>query len=225
MRVIRMAMAGLAALTILWTLVPTAEARAMGERKAQSNAAFDYYILALSWSPTYCEQEGAQRDDAQCSSKRRYGFVAHGLWPQNERGPNLEECAKPGWIESDTLRSVEDIMPSRGLAIHEWKKHGVCTGLTPEGYFGALRQAYESVKIPTALIKLDQWITIDPKVIEAAFVEVNPGMTDAGIATVCRSKRLREVRICLDTDLRPRACTGSAARDCRDQSVRMPPVR
>ena len=46
---------------------------------------FDYYALALSWSPSYCATNGG-RDPNQCGSGRRLGFVLHGLWPQYEKG-------------------------------------------------------------------------------------------------------------------------------------------
>src|SRR5262245_33662096 len=51
--------------------------------------AFDYYVLALSWSPTYCADGGEERNDPQCTlgqKGRPYAFVLHGLWPQYERG-------------------------------------------------------------------------------------------------------------------------------------------
>src|SRR5690606_18991341 len=48
---------------------------------------FDFYVLALSWTPSYCEAEGDRRaGDEQCSRARPYAFVVHGLWPQYERG-------------------------------------------------------------------------------------------------------------------------------------------
>ncbi len=44
---------------------------------------FDFYVLALSWSPEYCS---SNNDPQQCSIGRRLGFVLHGLWPQYNRG-------------------------------------------------------------------------------------------------------------------------------------------
>ena len=49
-------------------------------------AGFDFYVLALSWSPGYCASEGSNADENQCNSPRRYEFVVHGLWPQFEKG-------------------------------------------------------------------------------------------------------------------------------------------
>ena len=47
---------------------------------------FDFYVLALSWSPSYCEAEGAEANQQQCKAARPYAFIVHGLWPQFERG-------------------------------------------------------------------------------------------------------------------------------------------
>ncbi len=53
---------------------------------------FDYFLLTLSWSPAYCathRADPAARDE--CARHR--GFVAHGLWPQNENGSWPAFCA------------------------------------------------------------------------------------------------------------------------------------
>lgn len=57
---------------------------AIGQNK---NAPVDYYMLALSWSPAFCEKQRAQYgnnlpDSAQyqCSTKNQFGWVVHGLW-------------------------------------------------------------------------------------------------------------------------------------------------
>src|SRR5262245_2827951 len=50
---------------------------------------FDYYLMSLSWSPTYCVSH--PEDRAQCTRKG-YGFVLHGLWPQYTRGGYPQTC-------------------------------------------------------------------------------------------------------------------------------------
>src|SRR3954470_21102045 len=40
---------------------------------------FDFYVLSLSWSPSYCEAEGADANPQQCKAARPYAFVVHGL--------------------------------------------------------------------------------------------------------------------------------------------------
>src|SRR5450631_244794 len=86
---------------------------------------FDYYVLSLSWSPAFClSSPGA----AECNGPRRYGFIVHGLWPQNEEGWP-ENCAVHDSVPDDVVRGIEDLMPARGLVYHEWSAHGSCSGL------------------------------------------------------------------------------------------------
>src|SRR5436853_4552929 len=47
---------------------------------------FDFYVLALSWSPSYCEVEGGRADRVQCAPGEDLGFIVHGLWAQREHG-------------------------------------------------------------------------------------------------------------------------------------------
>ncbi len=58
---------------MLWAMA----ARAEGERAPD----FDYYVLSLSWSPTWCALEGDTRGSPQCDEAADYGWVLHGLWP------------------------------------------------------------------------------------------------------------------------------------------------
>jgi ribonuclease T2 len=57
-----------------------------------SGADFDFYVLALSWSPSYCASKGGDADPEQCGLAKPPGFTAHGLWPQFERG-SPQNCA------------------------------------------------------------------------------------------------------------------------------------
>ena len=91
---------------------------------------FDYYVLSLSWSPSWCRAEGDARDADQCDPGRRNSFVVHGLWPQYERG-YPEYCQRPApRLDRNLMRSMLDLMPAPGLIFHEWDKHGTCSGLT-----------------------------------------------------------------------------------------------
>ena len=60
---------------------------------------FDFYVLALSWSPGFCELDGDRsRNREQCGEGAGLRFVVHGLWPQNERGYPTECGAERGLI-------------------------------------------------------------------------------------------------------------------------------
>ena len=43
---------------------------------------------------------------------------------------------------------MADIMGGAGLAFYQWKKHGRCSGLSPQDYFATARRAFASVTIP-----------------------------------------------------------------------------
>ena len=186
---------------------------------------FDFYVLSLSWSPSYCEAEGEDANRQQCASARPYAFVVHGLWPQFERG-YPENCrTDEDSVDNATLRTLYDIMPSAGLIRHQWRKHGSCAGLSQDNYFDVLRAAREAVAIPAEFRRLDAHRTLDPDDAERAFLTANPALTDGGVAVTCDRRILREVRICLTKDLAFRECPEVDRRACRLDKVVMPPVR
>lgn len=185
---------------------------------------FDFYLLSLTWSPSYCEAEGGSRKDAQCESGRRYGFLVHGLWPQYERG-FPEDCPTGVSPAEADIRTLADLMPARGLVRHEWQKHGACSGLAPAGYLKTIRTAREMVRIPAAFQRIDNYVMVSPAEVEAAFVAANPGLKPDGVAVTCDGRRLREVRICMTRDLGFRACEEVDRRGCRADRVVLPPMR
>ena len=186
---------------------------------------FDYYVLALSWSPSYCEAEAERADRFQCAGGRPYHFVVHGLWPQYERGWP-ESCPSLTSAPPESLvRSMLDIMPSPGLVRHEWRKHGTCAGLSVDGYFELTRKARERVRIPPAFENIDKYVMVTPGDVETAFRTANPGLAPDAIAVTCDRRRLREVRICMTKSLEFRACEQIDRRSCRLDRAVMPPVR
>ena len=175
---------------------------------------FDYYVLSLSWSPSWCLAEGDARDADQCDPGRRKSFVVHGLWPQYERGWP-EDCRTAARDPSRReTRAMGDIMGSSGLAWYQWKKHGRCTGLAAQDYFALTRAAAGAITIPAPLAGLGRDVSLPAKVVEDAFIEANPDLTRDGITVTCRDSALQEVRICLTPDLEPRACAPDTRRDC-----------
>lgn len=175
---------------------------------------FDYYVLSLSWTPSWCAEEGDRRDAAQCDAGRGFGFSLHGLWPQYETGwPAYCRTAAEAPSRAETA-AMADIMGSGGLAWHQWRKHGVCTGLSSEAYFDLARQAYGAVTRPEVLRRITGTLRIDPAVIESAFLEANTGMEPDQITITCKSGRIQEARICLTRDLGLRDCGPDVLRDC-----------
>jgi ribonuclease T2 len=199
------------------------------DRRQNAPGAFDFYVLSLSWSPSFCEAARERGNSsrgvrAQCGS-RPYSFVVHGLWPQYDRGfPNY--CQQPApRLDRNLMTSMLDLMPAPGLIYNEWDKHGTCSGLGARAYFETIRKARAAVKIPEAYLDLTAPATLTPAEIEEAFVKANPGLSSSAIAVTCDSRRLSEVRICMSRDLQFRACEEIDRRACRRDRVMMPPVR
>jgi ribonuclease T2 len=190
---------------------------------------FDYYLLSLSWSPSYCAAEGAPRGDPQCA--RPFAFVLHGLWPEFERGWP-QDCASPdrGFVPRSVAERMRDIMPSDRLIFHAYRKHGTCSGLGVDGYFGLARRLFARVRIPRRFQDFaEERLTMEPGEIVAAFLASNPGLGPEMIAVSCggTGNRLREVRICFDRQGNFHACGSNElqSRLCRAQRVYVPPVR
>jgi ribonuclease T2 len=216
-----------AALILLGCLVTITSATARHRRSASEGepGAFDYYLLSLSWSPAFClEKPGA----AECNGPRRFGFIVHGLWPQYEKGWP-ENCNVPQRVPDNVVTGISDLMPARGLVYHEWSAHGTCSGLSPAEFFALIRRARGSVAIPTALVETSQAVEESPAAIRAAIQSANPKLPAQAIVVTCsgqESPRLREVHVCFDRDLNPRACSADAARrSCRAPTLIVPPIR
>lgn len=196
-------------------------AQADGER----SGVFDYYVLSLSWSPSWCALEGDARNSPQCDPAEDYGWVLHGLWPQYHRGwPSYCPTVEPHPSRRMSTEMV-DIMGSSGLAWHQWKKHGSCSGLSASAYYALSRQAYGSVVRPPVFRKLEKPVRLPAKIVEEAFLKANPGMEPDMVTVTCKSGRIQEVRICLSKDLTPVPCGQDTVRDCSMKDALFDPVR
>jgi ribonuclease T2 len=197
------------------------------DRQGHHPGQFDFYVLALSWSPSFCKdnEERGRQSNEQCSRGRPYSFVVHGLWPQYERG-FPRDCQMPApRLNREVMTSMLDLMPAPRLVYHEWDQHGTCSGLRAQEYFALVRKAREAVKIPENYAAPDRTLTVTPDEVEDAFVRSNPGLSRAGIAVTCGSTRLSEVRVCMSKDLKFRDCGEIDRRACRRDKLIMPPVR
>jgi ribonuclease T2 len=182
---------------------------------------FDFYVLSLSWSPSFCLAKGADSDPAQCRSSKPFDFIVHGLWPQNERG-YPEGCSSHDYPNREQIRSISDITPSAGLVRHEWEKHGGCSGLSVDDYFEVMHQARARVNIPAQFVHPGLDFSLTPSVIETAFIRANPGLNSGEISTACSHGDLTEVRICLSKDLAFHACPEVDRDACRSNLVTIP---
>lgn len=196
-------------------------AHAEGERAGE----FDYYVMALSWNASWCAREGDQRGADQCEVRHDHGFTLHGLWPQHEDGwPQFCRSSKRDPSKRET-GAMADIMGSGGLAWYQWKKHGRCSGLSGVDFLRLSRLAYAQVKRPEILRRTGKDLILPPRVIEAAFLEANPGFEADGVTVTCRAGYVQEVRICLTRDLKPRQCAPDVRRDCSARTAKFPAMR
>jgi ribonuclease T2 len=190
---------------------------------------FDFYVLALSWSPSFCEasQErgGNRRPDQQCSG-RPYAFVVHGLWPQHERGLSPANCQVPApRVSRNLVDGMLGLMPSPRLVYHEWDRHGTCTGTNAAGYFDAIRKAHARITVPAAYHESGSIRTVSAAQVADAFVAANPGLAKNSLAVTCDEKRLTGVRICMNKDFSFRECADVARRSCQRDNLTMPAMR
>ena len=188
---------------------------------------FDYYVLSLSWSPTYCADASPREGGPQCNGPRPYAFVLHGLWPQYNRGwPQSCDIGRRPWVPDRTINGMLDIMPSKQLIIHEYQKHGTCSGLSAERYFDTARRLYSGITIPARYQQPERPIQVSPGDVVADFVQANPAIKPEMISVTC-DRRLQELRICFGRDLKPTACGSNETgrKLCSRDEVVMPPVR
>ena len=182
---------------------------------------FDFYLLSLSWSPDFCAGHATA---PECSGVKKYGFVIHGLWPQDERG-YPQDCGGPPFAPGQVPASLSAVMPSQSLQRHEWTKHGTCSGLTQSEYFRTIERAYHGVNIPAPYQQPLQNIEVPPQQIKENFRRANPSISEKGISVQCTGRYLSEVRVCLSKDLQPRTCGTSIRDTCRTPTVIMRPLR
>jgi len=186
---------------------------------------FDYYVLVLGWSPTYCLIEGRLRRDTQCDAKTPHDFVLHGLWPQYDRGwPKDCYAGRRPWVPSEVIDTMRDIMPSKSLIIHEYATHGTCAGLTPEQYYDAARALYDRISLPPEFTDPEARRDLSAESVEREFLAANPWLSADMIAVTCRRDALLDIRVCFDRDLHPRKCgpNEDQRRLCRAGTINVP---
>lgn len=119
---------------------------------------FDYYTLALSWQPAFCETK-SQKPECTSQENGRFdatNFVLHGLWPNQNNDPshsfayceqpqtiintdkNRNWCSLPALpLSADVESDLNIFMPGAESCLdhHEWYKHGTCAGMSADAYF------------------------------------------------------------------------------------------
>jgi ribonuclease T2 len=114
------------------------------------------------------------------------------------------------------IEDAKGLFPDEGLARHQWRKHGTCSGESPADYYRAVRRAREMVKIPDRLERPNTMTKVLALEIERAFAETNRGLRPEMMAVECGRRLFQGIRICLTKDLRAfRACPEVDRGGCR----------
>jgi len=188
-------------------------------------SSFAYYLLTLSYAPDFCAQTPGAKDPRECGPGRHVGFVVHGLWPQGESGRGPENCGSASPVSQEIVRVTLNYNPTESLIQHEWAAHGTCTGLSSGAYLSLIRRARDSVTIPDELKAPTRELRLSPAEIAAKLAAANPDYPPGAFRVSCyRDGALQEVRICLNKDLSPRVCGGSAG-SCAAGTLLLEPVR
>ncbi len=188
---------------------------------------FDYYALVLSWSPSFCLD--GHGSDPQCTAKRPYAFVVHGLWPQYDKGwPSDCGTGREPRVPDRIVSDVIDTIPTEKLMNHEWQAHGTCSGLGMRGYFDLTRKLYKSITIPAKYSNLASPLDVTVPELRSDILKANPQLKPSMIAIDCgKNGRLKEIHFCYSKDGVPTACGRNEIQGkmCRADTVTLPPVR
>lgn len=170
-----------------------------------SKAKTDYYMLVLSWSPAFCaklQQRYAQHlpksVQYQCGETQQFGWIIHGLWPQNAKARRVAEHPRfcQGDLKPLPRELIEEFMPESPdarLLQGEWEKHGACAFKEARRYFEKQRELYQALALPNYELSgsaLLRWLKKN-----------NPSLADKNL-----NARRNELFICYDLQWQPMDC-------------------
>lgn len=209
-------------LAVIVVLLGSPPAAARHRNLAAEPGDFDYYLLSLSIAPSFCALSAGNAAKDECrsltgSAFRETPLTVHGLWPNRANvsvnrqphdcdGPPFERL--PAALQAELAR----YMPAGpGLAHYEWRKHGTCSGLSPETYFADIARLARQANATIGAAMREQGM-LENKVRIADLLKAvaarDPALAQA-IVVDCRSPRgggaplVDEIRVTLSRDLAP----------------------
>ena len=222
LRIRRMSCRKLLALLVVALFTGNACAQHRSHEADNTPGSFDYFLLTLSWAPQFCATKPGAASSSECDPTRHFGFVVHGLWPQNDNGSYPQHCGSARPVASATVQQMLGIMPSRGLIQHEWETHGTCSGLSAQDYFASIQKAFTLLQVPPEYRSLSRSMTASPALLERTFAEANHA-PQAAFRVSCNGSDFVGLEICLTKDLQYRDC-GARLRECRAPQVEVRPI-
>lgn len=197
-------------------------ARHRGDFKEAALGNFDYFLLSLSIAPSFCALSPSNHAKQECQSLTNAAFqqtplTVHGLWPNRSRtsvNRQPHDCQGPPFdpLPAGAQDGLRRYMPGGpGLERYEWRKHGACSGLSPEAYFTTIvRLAQHANDTIGAVMRSKGMLGNSVRIADllAAVGEVEPGLAPA-IVVDCQRPRgggdtlASEIRVVLSKDFRP----------------------
>ncbi len=130
------------------------------DRLKQNIVETDYYTLALSWSPAFCQKQKRNNNGKvpqhlkfQCDGSQQFGWVIHRLWPQSGKAKHIDE--HPRYCQGDlpmvaenTIKTYMPESPGATLLQGQWEKHGACAFNQPAEYFSKQKALYQELNLP-----------------------------------------------------------------------------
>jgi len=186
-------------LVVSCLMLGNASAKHHGNSPDNTPGKFDYYLLTLSWAPEFCATHRGNSSSSECDPTHHFGFVVHGLWPENEDGSYPQHCASGQTVSQDTIRQMLPIMPDRDIT-----------------------KAFTQLQIPAEYRSPAQAVSDSPSQIEQKFADANHAPATA-FRVSCSGPEFVALEVCLTKDLQYRKC-GSGVRECRVAHVSFVPV-
>lgn len=192
-----------ALLAVLILPACTRERPSASNSRQAAHAPFDYYLLALSWAPNFCATHSGGANE--CGIGRHTAFVVHGLWPQNEQGRLDQPCQSTPPVAAEVVRYALNFYPDAGLIQHEWRCHGVYSGLSARNYFSAVGRAYQSLHLPPAITGLTHDTEANAATLALQFEQANSA-PEGSFVSSCHNRELVAIEACFTRDLKLRSC-------------------
>ena len=217
----------LAALVAVLALVGPTDAE--GQRGGRDRPGeFDFYLMAFSIAPSFCTLVGDARRKRQCDDPsdaeyRATPLTVHGLWPNRKNRSAHQQpasCSNEELALSPELRRrLRVYMPGMadGLQEHEWRKHGVCSALSPEEYFAKVVTIAERANATIGAALKEKRLLggeVPVRTLLRAVAERSPALADAivvdckfppGRGPAARGERRRayvaEIRVLISKDI------------------------
>ena len=94
-----------------------------------------------------------------------------------------------------------------------------------EPYFQEVRRTFAAVTVPDDFKQPQAQVEVKPPEVKAKFAQANSSFPAEAFRLRCSGRYLSEVRVCLTTDLKGRACDADVRENCRADTVILRPVR